>query len=313
MRLFWLILFSVSYADAGIFQHSITNIGGRYLNLLRYSGEINSESVQSLKYRIRDSVKENLDTIITLDSPGGYIVDGEILIDLIEKFSEQQNSRGMRVIGYVDRYCASMCISLFYGFKDRYSNPQAKFGFHSAADGNGISPEGTFRYLDLMIVKATQRKNFLTAEWLSGQLFNVFSTTTLTWYTAAELAEQNSGLIMNRHLAVNGISAEAQPAISEEKPPRCRVKDSYGIGYHDFWDSPNSYGRPQYVTVIDGGELEFAFFPDKKTRNVIAMKVISNPKPPLGSLNVAKPGQIIYTYGNLLNDSGCKLKILPNI
>lgn len=89
------------------------------------------------------NLPSNPKIILLLNSFGGDIRYGELLLNLIRRRCENHNSCQLEV--YVTDTCASACVSLFARSKGlRVASPQAKFGFHasrSLSDGSLLPEE----------------------------------------------------------------------------------------------------------------------------------------------------------------------------
>lgn len=92
-------------------------------------GEITGISSVQFRYQMIETAQEPGDRIIKIDSPGGDVSAGQIMIDIMEK----EKSMGVRQICIVTGTAYSMAFNLLTHCDVRLSTPKASFMFHSIA------------------------------------------------------------------------------------------------------------------------------------------------------------------------------------
>ena len=134
--------------------------------------------------------------VIELNSPGGSITEGRLVIETIERMKETR-----RVDAYVGAgaFCLSMCVPIYLAGERRTAAPSAAFMFHEPStrdlfteekiDRPGFEQRMTSekffdRYFASSGMDAGWRER-LRAEWRGRDL----------WFTAAELVEQRAGVV----------------------------------------------------------------------------------------------------------------------
>lgn len=189
-----------SNGSDGKFAYKLAKDESGEYNHVTFTGEINPEAVSGWASALTQ-INRSLNTVVYINSPGGYNSDGDSLIRSIKLFSSQQKERGTKVTGVVTSLCASMCIPLFYAFEERRAARNAVFGFHGSAQYGNVSIDQTDIYISDMMRQARERQDFKTTIWLGRAMVNgMFFTTELTSITASSLAAQNSGIVMTGHL-----------------------------------------------------------------------------------------------------------------
>lgn len=134
--------------------------------------------------------------IIRLNSPGGAVVEGRLVIDEIER---------IKATHVVDTYvgagghCLSMCVPIYLTGDERRASADAMFMFHEPSSYDLVTDEKIrrpgfeqkmtsdkffARYFANSKMNPEWRKR-LRANWKGRDL----------WFTAAELAEQGSGVV----------------------------------------------------------------------------------------------------------------------
>jgi hypothetical protein len=101
------------------------------------SGEIAQGDFDALKENIRKANNGNLIvSLIRLDSPGGNVLEGVKLADII-RFGKIATS----VVG--TSKCASACFIVFAAGSEKFANYTASIGVHGASDENGQETDGS--------------------------------------------------------------------------------------------------------------------------------------------------------------------------
>ncbi len=134
--------------------------------------------------------------VIELDSPGGAIVEGRLVIDEIEKIR-----RTHRVVAYVGSgaECLSMCVPIFLAGDERIAAKDAVFMFHEPSTYDLVTDERvrkpgfeqrmtSDRFFERYFVKSEMNPEWrekLRAAWKGRDL----------WFTAEQLVEQGSGVV----------------------------------------------------------------------------------------------------------------------
>ncbi len=164
--------------------------------ILRWSAAIDAPMAR----RFEDAFEVHKDNakrfLIDLNSPGGSIVEGRLVIAAIEDIS-----RNRTVDTYVgaDAYCLSMCVPIFLKGEARAAAPSAKFMFHEPTtrdlftdeevDKPGFEKRLTSarffeRYFESAPLDPDWRRA-LQQSWGGRDL----------WFTAQQLVDQNSGVV----------------------------------------------------------------------------------------------------------------------
>jgi len=134
--------------------------------------------------------------IIELDSPGGALAEGRLVIDAIE-----DARRTMRIDTYVASgdECASMCVPIYLAGESRIAARDAQFMFHEPSSYDFVTDERvdkpgfeqrmtSEKFFDRYFVKSEMdpewRENLRVA-WKGRDL----------WFTGAELVEKGSGVV----------------------------------------------------------------------------------------------------------------------
>jgi hypothetical protein len=105
--------------------------------IVSLSGEISPGDSDTLKEHVRKANSDNLVvSLIRLDSPGGNILEGAKLVDII-RFGRIATS----VVG--TSKCASACFIVFAAGSEKFANYTASVGVHGASDENGQETEGS--------------------------------------------------------------------------------------------------------------------------------------------------------------------------
>jgi hypothetical protein len=105
--------------------------------IVSLSGEISPGDSDTLKEHVRKANSDNLVvSLIWLDSPGGNILEGAKLADII-RFGRIATS----VVG--TSKCASACFIVFAAGSEKFANYTASVGVHGASDENGQETEGS--------------------------------------------------------------------------------------------------------------------------------------------------------------------------
>ena len=134
--------------------------------------------------------------IIELDSPGGALIEGRLVIEEIEKIK-----RTHRVVAYVSpgAACLSMCVPIYLAGDERIAAKDAVFMFHepSAYDlltdrkvkkpgfEQRMTSEKFFERYFVNSKMDPQWRETLRADWKGRDL----------WFTGEELVEQKSGVV----------------------------------------------------------------------------------------------------------------------
>jgi hypothetical protein len=80
--------------------------------------------------------------LVALNSPGGYVVEGLAIAELI---------RRLKLDTYVAGMCASSCFNVFAAGANRLASREASIGVHMAFTPDGPSKEGTAAMVDLAL------------------------------------------------------------------------------------------------------------------------------------------------------------------
>jgi ATP-dependent protease ClpP protease subunit len=134
--------------------------------------------------------------VIDLNSPGGAIAEGRLVIDAIER-----TKRTHRVDSHVGRgaFCLSMCVPIYLTGDGRNAARDATFMFHEPSSYDLVTDEKvdkpgfeqrltSERFFERYFVKSEMNPEWrerLRAEWKGNDL----------WFTAEELVEQGSGVV----------------------------------------------------------------------------------------------------------------------
>ncbi|MFO1147986.1 MAG: ATP-dependent Clp protease proteolytic subunit [Alsobacter sp.] len=99
-----------------------------------------SRRFETLLERLR---RENTPVaLVALNSPGGYVVEGLAIAELV---------RLRRIDTYVAGMCASSCFNVFAAGANRLASREASIGVHMAFTPDGPSAEGTAAMVDLAL------------------------------------------------------------------------------------------------------------------------------------------------------------------
>jgi ATP-dependent protease ClpP protease subunit len=134
--------------------------------------------------------------VIMLNSPGGALAEGRLVIDEIEKVK-----RTHKVETYVGEraFCLSMCVPIYLAGDERKAAAGATFMFHEPSSYDLVTDERvekpgfeqrmtSERFFDRYFVRSGMNEEWrekLRENWRGRDL----------WFTAAELAEQGSGVV----------------------------------------------------------------------------------------------------------------------
>lgn len=134
--------------------------------------------------------------IIDLDSPGGEIAQGRLVIEEIERM-KMTHEVGTRVQS--GRVCASMCVPIFLAGDSRIAAADARFMFHEPASYNAVTDErvrrpdfearmSAERFFDRYFESSPmdpQWRAALESSWRGRDL----------WFTGEELVAQRSNVV----------------------------------------------------------------------------------------------------------------------
>ncbi|MBI3552394.1 MAG: hypothetical protein HY077_07735 [Elusimicrobia bacterium] len=197
-RLLLCLLTVLASAPAGAMLYDVTRVKvkGLPINVVRMSGLIENGEMGGWQWAV-SRLDPSLNTLFILNSPGGTVPGGFMLLTLIEEFLRSQAQAGRTASVLVTKECSSMCVPVYFMFGRRLALPSARFGLHGVSLGLiGFDPEQTQLYLGRMRSKAAERGQDGFARWIAQKSSEgVFSTTELTRINASELASQGSGLV----------------------------------------------------------------------------------------------------------------------
>lgn len=212
MRIFYIIiciLFIAGQAQAKILFNKSLNHGKTKLQVskndwnkytLKYNGSI-PDIFESWDYYLSlkkalNTIPDNTDFTITLNSPGGSTTTAEGIEALLERkcpsrkfLYNWQNKKKCQITTRVenDGLCASACVLFYMLGRKREASIDARFGFHTlfVKDNNGITiyPEKMLEYLSYFKVNP---------QWLHERYEEgVFHSTQMSFYTPDMLTGSN--------------------------------------------------------------------------------------------------------------------------
>lgn len=142
--------------------------------------------------RLKSLVPEmaDLNVSVVLESPGGLMVEGQDLINVIVEIERTKLREKKLMVAYVNESCASMCIPVFFSFMNRFANPTAQFGFHGPSSNGGISTTPLLEYIYCTvfdtIVRISPPKPIAFLHFCAKAINNELAATSLSYYTGQE-------------------------------------------------------------------------------------------------------------------------------
>jgi hypothetical protein len=135
--------FTAAHANAAYF-YSSTDILFRSSIMLQ--GEIKPGDADQLQSILNDRTSHGKATMVLwLDSPGGNVVEGAKLADIV-------HDNGIKTIVSANRHCVSACFMVFAAGSMRMYSPQGYLGVHSASNTEGAEDGNT-----MVITETTAR------------------------------------------------------------------------------------------------------------------------------------------------------------
>lgn len=164
--------------------------------VLSWSHPVEAPMAERFASAFRDYRNKTDRFVIELNSPGGAIVEGRLVIDEIKKAR-----RDRRVDAHVGAgaYCLSMCVPIFLAAERRTAAADATFMFHEPSSYDLVTDERvrkpsfeqrltSDRFFERYFVRSGMNAEWrerLSEEWKGKDL----------WFTAEELVEQGSGVV----------------------------------------------------------------------------------------------------------------------
>ena len=152
--------------------------------------------------------------VVTLDSPGGAVDEGERVIKALQEIKQTHRLITVVLNGST---CASMCVPIYLQGEERFAAPVSIWLFHEAAEAgkNGTvrtDPKETLRLFKQYFVPAG-----VSLEWLNSILPSIRQAN--LWMTGEDLITHHTGIITDP-LDSRTVRAEVipQPTSTSDRP-----------------------------------------------------------------------------------------------
>jgi ATP-dependent protease ClpP protease subunit len=188
-------------------KHATANVDQDGNLLIAWNGEVVEGMTEVLRGIFAVNKISSYRVILVLDSPGGAVEEGEMVIHLLQ---EIRKTHKLRTWVHHGSKCASMCIPIFLQGDERVAARDSAWGFHEAAVKlpNGkerVNQEETLRLFRRYYVQAG-----VSRPWLESILPEIRNSN--LWRTGQDLAAAQSGIItflLNDREARSGLEMTA--------------------------------------------------------------------------------------------------------
>jgi ATP-dependent protease ClpP protease subunit len=189
-------------------KHATTNIDQDGNLIISWNGEVVEGMTEVLRNIFAANKTDSYRVILVLDSPGGAIEEGEMVI---HELQEIRKTHKLRTWVHHGAKCASMCIPIFLQGEERVAARDSAWGFHEAAVRlqNGkerVNQEETLRLFRRYYVQAG-----VSTQWLGSILPEIHNSN--LWRTGQDLSTAKSGIItflLNDREARSGLETTAE-------------------------------------------------------------------------------------------------------
>jgi ATP-dependent protease ClpP protease subunit len=166
--------------------------------LIRWSGSIDKSTPRALDRVIRQRYSDPRRIVLSLNSNGGMVSEGEVVI---ERIKQLRRTHTVDTLVEDGGQCASMCVPIFAAGGHRMAHPNARFMFHSvrmASTSVFFRPSREqVRHIE---ERATEdlfddhlRASGINERWLDSLRTTMGSAD--VWFNARELYEQRVGIV----------------------------------------------------------------------------------------------------------------------
>jgi hypothetical protein len=233
------------------------------------SGEITEGDSDTLKESIRKANNSNLIvSLLRLDSPGGNLLEGAKLADII-RFGKIATS----VVG--TSKCASACFIVFAAGSEKFANYTASVGVHGASDENGQETEGSGA---ATVSMARIAKELGVPAGIIGKMV-VTPPEQMVWLTPDELR------LMGVTMTGKPSQLPSVPPVASQLPPEIKPSSR----------STASEGKPlpTWAKLLEGNRLHDqhpqppASFQSRQRNRPICRGSILDADPPAQGVNIA--------------------------
>jgi len=164
-------------------QYSVTIRDTPSFQIMNFFGQLSQRASPDDVWDAISHLRRNKDVLLSLDSGGGKNHSFDLLLGSIRGLSP-----GRRVISYVapGAKCLSACLEFFLGADYRLAAPDAKFGFHAAADKSGQMMSTDFNF---SLVKQVGASRLLLG---ALRKRNALDTFEITYFSGKEMYSLSS-------------------------------------------------------------------------------------------------------------------------